>query len=63
MLDPNDPFFAPRWRRWAVVIVCALWLVIELARGAHYWAAGAAVGGGYALWSLFLSPRARGGKD
>ncbi|TFL16104.1 hypothetical protein [Jannaschia formosa] len=60
MLDPADPFWAPRWRRWAVVGVCAVWAAMELSRGAHVWAAGAAGAGAWAAWALLLSPAARG---
>lgn len=60
MLDPGHPFFAPRWRRWAVVGICAAWALLELSRGATLWAGGVAGIGAYALWALILSPRARG---
>jgi hypothetical protein len=61
MLDPGHPFFAARWRRWAVPLVCAAWAVLELSRGAPLWAAGVAAAGAYAAWALLLSPGARRG--
>jgi hypothetical protein len=63
MLDPDAPFFAARWRRWAVVVVCLGWAAVEAARGETVWAGGFAVAGFYALWALILAPGARGGTD
>lgn len=63
MLDPDHPFFAARWRRWAVVAVCAAWAALELWRGAAVWAAGVGLAGAYAAWALLLSPQARGGRN
>jgi hypothetical protein len=60
MLDPGHPFFAARWRRWAVVGVSFGWAGVEAARGADIWALGFAAAGAYALWALILSPKARG---
>ncbi|PWJ19409.1 hypothetical protein [Jannaschia seohaensis] len=59
MLDPDHPFFAAAWRRWAVVGVCTLWALMEASRGAWIWAAGAGAAGAYAAWALLLSPKAR----
>jgi hypothetical protein len=30
ILDPDDPFFAPVWRRWATVLFALFWCVVEL---------------------------------
>jgi hypothetical protein len=57
LLDPDHPFFAAAWRRWATVIAPAAWAVLELAWGNPGWAVlfgGAAL---YALWILILEPR------
>ena len=38
ILDPNDPFFAPVWRRWATVLFAGFWAVLELLWGNPGWA-------------------------
>ncbi|GIT92002.1 hypothetical protein JANAI62_24590 [Jannaschia pagri] len=57
MLDPDHPFFAPVWRRWAVIGVCFGWALFELSNGATLWAGGFAGLGAYAFWALILGPR------
>lgn len=54
-LDPTDPFFRPRWRRWATVIVPAAWAVFEFVNGNTAWAIVFGLLAGYAAWALFLT--------
>ncbi|UWQ16427.1 hypothetical protein [Jannaschia sp. M317] len=56
-LDPEDPFWAPRWRRYAVVAFCWAWAGVELWQGANLWAGGFAGLGAYAAWVLILRDR------
>ncbi|MBD3766307.1 MAG: hypothetical protein IE927_16810 [Rhodobacterales bacterium] len=51
-LDPQDPFFRPRWRRWAVTLAPLAWAGVELAMGNALWAAVFAAAGAYAGWVL-----------
>jgi hypothetical protein len=37
MLDVNDPFFRPVWRRWATVAVPATWACVEWISGDPFW--------------------------
>lgn len=59
-LDPDHPFFRPKWRRYATVAAPAAWAGVELwLIGSPLWAGifgGAAV---YAAWVL-LRPRGAG---
>lgn len=54
LLNPNDPFFAPRWRRIAVLVVCFGWAILELFVGTPTWAAISAGIGLWAGWQLFF---------
>jgi hypothetical protein len=38
MFDLDHPFFAPPWRRVAVVAACLGWAAVELATGGVGWA-------------------------
>lgn len=38
LIDLEDPFFAPVWVRFAVVVVIFAWGLFELSRGAVIWA-------------------------
>ena len=60
ILDPDDPFFAPRWRRYAVVAISFGWAAVEWWNGAPRWAAGFALAGAFAAWMLLLRPLWRG---
>ncbi|NVO25755.1 DUF3329 domain-containing protein [Donghicola mangrovi] len=61
MIDPDDPFFAPLWRRVVIVGLCLGWAVFEAVTGSPGWALMFGAAGLYAGWTL-LGPRA-GGKD
>jgi hypothetical protein len=50
-LDPDDPFFAHAWRRWATVLFPLIWAVIEVALGNIWWALGI---GGIAAYAFFM---------
>lgn len=39
MLNMDHAFFAPAWRRYLTVAICALWGLFELATGAVIWGA------------------------
>ena len=67
LLDPDNPFFRPLWRRVATVGVAAAWALVELAFGNQTWAF---VFGGlaaYAGWVLLVDFKpgdgAKGGPD
>lgn len=52
LLDPDHPFFAPRWRRWVTAVFPVAWGAVELYNGSPGWAvlfAGAGVYAGYVL--------------
>ncbi len=54
-LDPNDPFFAPVWRRWVTALGPLIWAGIEMFMfDAAGWAAAFAAVGLYALWVLIV---------
>ena len=58
ILDADHPFFAPRWRRVAVVAFCALWSFIEFATGAPMWGMITGALAAYTAWVLLYSPEA-----
>lgn len=53
----RHPWFAPLYRRIAVVVVCVAWLGLELYGGEHIWTLFALAVTGYAVWSLLISYR------
>ncbi|MDT8856924.1 hypothetical protein RNZ50_18175 [Paracoccaceae bacterium Fryx2] len=53
LIDPNHPFFRPRWRRWATAILPIVWSGAELFwLGNPIWAAIFFTLGAYAYWVL-----------
>ncbi|CAN5378802.1 hypothetical protein BH10PSE7_BH10PSE7_22680 [soil metagenome] len=54
--DKHHPFFAPLWRRIAIVLVVAGWLVFELL-GPHdpIWITAAAGSLAYSIWSFLIT--------
>ncbi len=54
MLDANDPFFAPVWRRWVVTILPLAWACVELYTGEHIWALLFGGAGAYAGYHLLI---------
>ena len=62
-LDPDHPFFRPRWRRYVTVAVPAIWAGVELAFiGSALWAGIFGALAIYAAWAL-LWPRPEGPGD
>jgi hypothetical protein len=53
-LDLQVPFFLPVWRRVAVIVLCALWGIVEISNGAIFWAVLFWGAGGLALWQFFF---------
>jgi len=55
-LDPNDPFFAKPWVRWATFVLPIGWGLFELLWvGSAIWGALFIAVGAYAGWALFLN--------
>ena len=54
ILDPNDPFFAPVWRRWATVLFAGFWAVLELLWGNPGWAVLFGAAAGFAFYVLIF---------
>ncbi len=54
LLDPNDPFFIPIWRRWVTILVPALWAGFELWGGNSGWAFFFAAASAFAFWKLII---------
>ncbi len=55
LLDPNDPFFAPPWRRWAAALIPLAWAAVELfSFGQPFWAILFAAAGLWAFWVLIV---------
>ncbi len=53
-LDPDDPFFAKPWVRWATVILPIAWGLVELLWvGSPFWGGLFIAVGAYAGWMLF----------
>ena len=53
-LGMHDAFFAPKWRRVAVIVICAVWALAELGRGAPMWAALFAGIGAFSVYQFFI---------
>jgi hypothetical protein len=52
IIDPDDPFFAPLWRRWATALFALVWGGIELFFGNPGWAVLFGAAGVYAYYVL-----------
>lgn len=57
LVDPNDPFYRPRWRRIAIVAVCAGWFLFEILSGMRDPFFTPIAGGlfAYSLWVFILN--------
>jgi len=53
----RHPWFAPLYRRIAVVAVCLVWLGLEIYGGEEIWGIFALAVTGYAIWSLLITYR------
>ena len=53
----RHPWFAPLYRRIAVVAICVGWLGLEIYGGEQIWTLFAVAVTGYAVWSLLISYR------
>jgi hypothetical protein len=51
----RHPWFAPLYRRVAVVAVCVLWLGLEAYGGSELWTVVAVAVTGYAVWALLIT--------
>ena len=54
ILDPNDPFFAKAWVRWATVLVPAGMAGVEFWNGSPGWGVLFAAMAAFAFWQLFI---------
>jgi hypothetical protein len=63
MLNPDHPFFRPLWVRIATVAVALGWALVELSRGALFWAGLFGAAGLYAAYQLFVVRKSEGEPD
>ena len=54
ILDPNHPFFAPVWRRWATTILPGGWALFEAFQGSPGWALLFAALSAFAFYMLII---------
>lgn len=54
LLDADDPFFKPVWRRWVTVLLPLLWGAFELGMGGSGWGVLFVAAGVYAFWVLIV---------
>jgi hypothetical protein len=54
IIDPDHPFFAPLWRRWATVLFALFWGAVELSMGSPAWAVLFGAAGAYAYYMLIF---------
>lgn len=53
-LDPNHPFFARAWVRWATAVLPVLWAGVEFINDNPGWGVLFAGAGAYAFWMLIV---------
>ena len=51
LIDLHHPFFRPVWRRWALVIVLAIWALVETLAENTFWAV---LAGGLCAYALYV---------
>ncbi|PWW02069.1 hypothetical protein DFR52_102735 [Hoeflea marina] len=56
IIDFSHPFYRPKWRRVAILVVTVLWTLMEFATGNPAWGTGAALLSAYLVWGFFLVP-------
>lgn len=54
LLDPDHPFFAPVWRRWATAMIPLGWGIVELVFSSPAWGMLFIAAGAYACWALII---------
>ena len=55
MKDSDHPFFRPLWRRIAIVVICAVWCMLEFWNGQAFWGTLAGGMGAYGAWEFLLN--------
>ncbi len=63
LIDPSHPFYAPLWRRVAIVAVVFLWSGLEFYNDAQTWGIIVAAIGVYCVWQFFVAFEASGDGD
>lgn len=53
-LDPNHPFFAKAWVRWATALFPLFWAAVEFALHSPFWGILFLAFGGYAFFILII---------
>lgn len=53
--NQDHPFFRPLWRRGAIVIVTALWCLVEAYHGQTTWVYLTGAVCAYAIWTFFIT--------
>ena len=54
LLNPDDPFFAPVWRRWATSLLPMAWGLVELWFAEPFWGILFLAAGAYAFYVLIF---------
>jgi hypothetical protein len=55
LIDPENPFFQPAWRRWVLALVPFAWAIFEASSGNDAWAYLSAAIGGILVYNLVLT--------
>lgn len=55
LLDTDHPFFAPRWRRVAIVALTLAWALFEFVAGSPFWGVLFGAIGLYAAHAFFIA--------
>jgi len=64
LLDLHHPFFAPLWRRVAIIAVCLGWGIFEFVMASPFWGMLFTALGAYCAWVFLVGYEPRGeGED
>ena len=63
LLDIEHPFYAPLWRRVAILAVILVWAAVEFLTGSTGWGAGCTALAAYCAYQFFVVFRAADPKD